>query len=346
MPASAKLNPLNFAIGGLILAGIAVGVLVVLMNDPSGDGGNRLPDAFDYSLEEYQKIDPALVKYRQTAEIPLEMQEPRGVAAGIDDKIYVVGKDGLAVFDPQGTEVKTVRLEGETQCVAVAGKDHSVPGRIYLGMKDHIQALDTVDGPAISWESLGEKANLTSLAVAEQDVFAADAGNRIVWRYDASGKLLGRIGGKDEARNIRGFVIPSPYFETAAAPDGLLRVVNPGAHKIEAFTFDGHLELSWGQRGLDVAAFCGCCNPAAMAILPDGRFVTGEKGIPRVKVYDAEGKFECVVVGPDVLAPNFSATTETREDMRLKPVDVAVDSKSRIIVLDPNAGKVRIFEKK
>jgi hypothetical protein len=83
-----------------------------------------------------------------------------------------------------------------------------------------------------------------------------------------------------------------------------------------------------------------------MAILPDGRFVTGEKGIPRVKIYGAEGKFECVVAGPEVLAPNFAATTETREDLKLKPVDLAVDSKSRIIVLDPNAGTVRIFEEK
>jgi hypothetical protein len=157
---------------------------------------------------------------------------------------------------------------------------------------------------------------------------------------------LGRIGQKDESRNIRGFIIPSPYFDVAVAPDGLLRVVNPGEHKIEAYTFDGHLEVSWGQRGLDVPAFCGCCNPAAMAILPDGRFVTGEKGIPRVKIYGPEGKFECVVVGPDILAPNFSATTETRDDLRLHPVDLAVDGKSRILVLDPNAGKLRIFEAK
>ena len=80
--------------------------------------------------------------------------------------------------------------------------------------------------------------------------------------------------------------------------------------------------------------------------LPDGRFVTGEKGIPRVKIYSPEGKFECVVVGPDVLSPNFSATTETRDDLRLHPVDLAVDGKSRIIVLDPNAAKVRVFERK
>jgi hypothetical protein len=339
-------KPMTFAACGLILVGIAVGVWVVMRNDPSGDRGNRLPAGFDYSLEEYQKIDPALIKYRQTAEIGITMKEPRGVAVGPEDKIYVIGDRSLVAMTPQGEMVKAVELGGEPHCVTVAGADHSDPGRIYIGMNDRVQVFDSLDSPAKTWESLGGRANLTSLATAEQDVFVADAGNRIVWHYDTGGKLLGKIGERDESRNIRGFVIPSPHFDLAVAPDGLLRVVNPGAHKIEAFTFDGHLEVSWGTRGLDVAAFCGCCNPAAMAILPDGRFVTGEKGIPRVKIYDAEGKFENVVAGPDVLAPNFSATTETREDLRLRPVDLAVDSKSRIIVLDPNAGKVRIFETK
>ena len=334
------------AVGGLILIGIVVCVLAVLRNDPSGDKGSGLPSEFDYSLEEYQKIDPALIKYRQVAEIALKMKEPRGVAVGLFDLIYVVGDRAILVLTSQGEIVKSFELDNEPHCVAVAGKDHAVPGRIYIGMKDRVVTFDALESLPKSWEPLDAKANLTSLATAEQDVFAADAGNRIVWHYDVNGKLLGRIGEKDETRNIRGFVIPSPYFDVAVAPDGLLRVVNPGAHKIEAFTFDGHLEVSWGKRGLDIAAFCGCCNPAAMAMLPDGKFVTGEKGIPRVKIYDPEGKFECVVVGPDILAPNFSATTETRDELRLHPVDLATDSKSRIIVLDPNAGKVRIFEEK
>ncbi len=140
--------------------------------------------------------------------------------------------------------------------------------------------------------------------------------------------------------------MPSPYFDVAVAPDGLLRVANPGTHRIEAFTFDGHLELSWGKRGMGIEAFCGCCNPSNIAILADGRVVTAEKGIPRVKVYSESGEFECVVVGPEILAPNRSATVETRDELRLHPVDLAVDSRSRILVLDPAAGSVRIFEHK
>ena len=55
------------------------------------------------------------------------------------------------------------------------------------------------------------------------------------------------IGARDPDRNIRGFVVPSPYFCVRMAPDGLLRVTNPGEHQIEAYTLDGDLETGVGQ---------------------------------------------------------------------------------------------------
>ena len=60
-------------------------------------------------------------------------------------------------------------------------------------------------------------------AVTETEVFAADAGNRVILRYDKSGKLLRRIGEKDKERNVAGFIIPSPFFDVEIARDGLLR---------------------------------------------------------------------------------------------------------------------------
>jgi hypothetical protein len=176
-------------------------------------------------------------------------------------------------------------------------------------------------------------------------VFVADAGNRIVLRYDPAGKLLGKIGKRDPGRHILGFVIPSPHFDLALTADGLLRVVNPGAHRIEAYTLDGDLEVFWGKHGEGIEGFCGCCNPANLAILPDGRFVTSEKGIPRVKIYAADGKFVGVVAGPETLAPTETILEETRPDHKLPVFDVAADSRGRVLVLDPLAMKVRIFEK-
>ena len=48
---------------------------------------------------------------------------------------------------------------------------------------------------------------LTGIAIAKNDVFVADAGNRVILRYDKSSKLIRRIGEKDKDRNIPGLII-------------------------------------------------------------------------------------------------------------------------------------------
>jgi hypothetical protein len=330
----------SVAIGVLIGTAIGVGVVVWMRIDPSGRRGNQLAEAFDYDLEQYAKIDPALIRYREQTTISPGIAEPRSVAVGPDDHIFVAGDKTIAVFDADGKSLKTIKLDQEPHCLAVSR------GPIYVGMRDHVEVYDAAGKRQSVWPSPGKRAVLTSIAVGDDDVFAADAGSLVVWHYDRNGKLLGQIGKRDPSRDIPGFVVPSPYFDVAIAPDGLLRVANPGMHKIEAFTFDGHLELSWGKRGLGIEAFCGCCNPSNFAIMADGRVVTAEKGIPRVKVYSPAGEFECVVVGADTLAPVPSMLTEGCGENTLHPVDLAVDSRNRILVLDPMAGCVRIFVRK
>jgi sugar lactone lactonase YvrE len=341
------ISRIGLLIGVIVALAIGVGVVAVVRIDWSGERGSGLPEAFDYDLEKYQKIDPELVHYEQNAEILVGMHEVRAVAVGPEDRIFVAGDRTIRSFAPDGKKLNELALEQEPFCLAVGNAEHKSPGRIYVGMRDHIEVFNADGTRESAWERPpGKRTVLTSIAAAEDDVFVADAGALVVWHYDLQGKLLGSIGKRDPERGIPGFVIPSPYFDVAVAPDGLLRVVNPGAHRIEAFTFDGHLEVSWGKRGLGIEAFCGCCNPSHIAIMADGRVVTAEKGISRVKVYSESGKFECVVVGPDVLAPNRLAAVETRDELRLHPVELAVDSRDRILVLDPAVGCVRIFEHK
>ena len=189
-----------------------------------------------------------------------------------------------------------------------------------------------------------------ALAVAASALFdgaivGADKKQNRVLAAFAIGEIA-QIGRRDKERSIPGLVIPSPYFDVVMAPDGLLRAVNPGAHRIEAYTVDGHREFFWGESGLQIERFCGCCNPANFTMTADGRYVTAEKGIPRVKVYSPDGYFQCVVVGPEVLAPTAAAVEETRAEHKLNAVDVAADSRGRVLVLDPAAGSVRVFEPK
>jgi len=208
-----------------------------------------------------------------------------------------------------------------------------------------VEVYDDQGKQLASWESLGDDAVLTSIAVSKNDVFVADAGNRIVLRYDTTGKLMNRIGGKDKERNIPGFVIPSPYFDLAVGRDGLLRAVNPGLHRIEAYTFDGDLEFFWGKFSSGVEGFCGCCNPINFAILEDDSFVTCEKGLARVKIYDPEGAFVGAVAGPEQLGVTAHICA-TPTQCQSGGFDVAVDAQGRIFILDTINNVMKIFTRK
>jgi 6-phosphogluconolactonase (cycloisomerase 2 family) len=112
-----------------------------------------------------------------------------------------------------------------------------------------------------------------------------------------------------------------------------LWVVNPGMHALENYTDEGELRGYWQHASMDIEGFTGCCNPAHVAVLEDGSFVTSEKGMVRVKVYNASGSLQSVVAPPSKFKDNGKAP------------DVAVDSKDHIYALDYDKNRIRIFEK-
>lgn len=332
----------------LVLAASVVGGVALLRTDRTGDGGSGLADRFDYDIAEHETIDPALVLFRETVQIPTGMREARAVAVGPEHRVYVAGDTAIHVFEASGALWAKIGLDGEPTCVAVGGAEHAFPGRIYAGVGRGIEVREADGKPVATLEVPGEKARLTSIALAEDDVFVANCAGRIVLRFDTAGELVGRIGERDPARGVPGFVIPSPFFDVAVRDD-VLWVVNPGARRLEAYSFDGRLDLYWGESSVDVQGFFGCCNPANFALLPDGSFVTAEKGLLRVKVYTQDGQFDCVVAGPEQLdspnGPNTGRQAEGRFDHEMKAVDVAADARGRVLILDPARASVRIFER-
>ena len=327
----------------IVCCAIVIGVAAVVLLDTTGKSGSGLGKEFLYDVEDLVKIDPNLITYKES-EKKIDTGFTQALAITIDSEgnLYVTGDKSIRKLSQNGEVLKEIQIGGESRCIAV-----SSDGRIYAGIKDHIEVYDN-DGKQIeSWESLGKNAILTSIAVNGSDVFAADAGNRIVIRYNKEGRIINHIGKKDKQRNIPGFVIPSPYFDLAVGKDGLLRVVNPGTHRIEAYTFDGDLEFWWGKSSAAVDGFSGCCNPINFAILEDESFVTCEKGLMRVKIYDAEGTFTSVVAGPEQLnKKKGSKICYLPAECQAGGFDIAVDSDGTIFVLDTIKNTVRIFTKK
>jgi hypothetical protein len=93
---------------------------------------------------------------------------------------------------------------------------------------------------------------------------------------------------------------------------------------------------------MGINGFCGCCNPIGFALLPDGKYATCEKGLPRVKVYSETGEFESVVAGVETFSENARACGPS--DCTAGGLDVAVDSQGRIYILDIVTGDVRVIK--
>jgi hypothetical protein len=294
---------------------------------------------FAYDVSHLQATDPKLIAYEEKARWKAAHADAKRIAVSADDTLYVCAGNYLTAHQPTGETKFEIATSEPTRCCAIA-----TDGSIFLALRNHLEVFDAKGVRKATWESAGKKAWFTGIAVGETDVFVTDAGNRVLLRYDKSGKLIRRIGVKDKDRNIPGFIVPSPFFDVELSRDGLLRVNNPGRHRMELYTVDGDFESSWGVTSMGIAGFCGCCNPINFALLPDGKYVTCEKGLPRVKIYSATGEFESVVAGVETFSENARACGPS--DCTAGGLDAAVDSQGRIYTLDLVTGDVRAMQRK
>jgi hypothetical protein len=326
---------------GIVIAGaLCAAVLSLTVLDFRKHRPDNLPSDYVYSIEDTEAIPEELKSYKKSAiQYDTGFVESRGIAVDSKGNLYVAGDKAVHIFNQQGQITQKVKLNNEPGALCV------YDNKIYVCLKNSVSVYDLNSGEFTDWDEENDKAFFTSIGVDKDNVFIADAGNRIVIRYDNSGRKINYIGAKDKERNIPGFVIPSPHFDIAIADDGLLRVVNPGRHNIEAYTYRGDLEFSWGHYSTDIEGFCGCCNPVSLSILSDGRFVTSEKGLTRIKIYDIEGKFESVVAGPDELLENADnyKLSEFPQNARETIFDLATMSEA-IYVLDSAKNRIMKFK--
>ena len=281
-----------------------------------------------YDLAAIKKTDTNSLIRAHIQWIKPSLSNLTALAVDRTDRIIVGSMSAIEILDREGKPVFQIGVSEPVRCLAA-----SPEGDIFAGLDDHVEVFDSTGVRKAVWKSPDPKTMLTSIAVSSSQVFVADCANRIVWRFTRAGAVIGKIGKKDQDQRKEGFVVPSAFFDVAVAADDSLWVVNPGMHRLEHFTAEGQYLGSWGHFSMDATGFCGCCNPSNMALTPKGEFITSEKHIVRVKQYDTKGQLKGVISG--------------QEDWPDKAVglDLAVDSKGRILVLDPTADVIRVYVK-
>lgn len=308
-----------------VLIALALAIVVIIGKDFVGKkDGKNIPNPYEYNIDEFRKVDSTLILYSEIKHFPVKINDWAGITVS-DSIIIVATANQLLKFDYSGKQIFNKELIDTASCVTVDENR-----QIWIGMRHYVVMYDQNGTFVKRWNSFGDRAVFTSLAVSGENVYVADAGNRIVYQCNSNGQILQKIGEQDEQKGIPEFVIPSPYFDVAIDADGFLWAANTGKHTFENFNKDGSLRTSWGVTSMRIEGFSGCCNPAHFAILDDNSFITSEKGIPRIKLYDQHGQFIGVVAPPAAF------------DGSLAP-DIVVDKQNRVLALDFTKQQIRIF---
>jgi hypothetical protein len=283
----------------------------------------------DDVIDSFNKVDPKLVIGKEDARLKTGFKELRGVAVGPDDRVYAAGDKAYVVLAMDGKTEAKVDLTQPPTCIAV-GPDSSV----YVGLRDHVEVFDAKGARTASWTAPGPLAWLTSIAVTEKEVFVADFGDKTVFRCDKAGKVLGQLGETGAQAGTGKYEIPSPYFDVSVDSSGTPWVAHTGRRLLESYKPDGATANVWGKSGPQIEKFSGCCNPSHFTMRKDGSFVTAEKGLVRIKIHAANGDLVGVVAGPKDFEKGIHG------------LDLAVDSKDRVLVADPGTSTVRIYSLK
>ncbi len=176
------------------------------------------------------------------------------------------------------------------------------------------------------WGPYDDGSLITSVSANKNYVAVADAGNKIVFIIKKDGEVFSMVGHFGEKLHI-----PSPYFDVALTDDNRLLMANTGYYRIETRSLEGKILSSFGTSGMKPEGFCGCCNPAHFALIPQG-LITAEKGVNRIKILDFSGNFMELVSSVN----NFTAS---------EPLDVASADGKTIYCANPADSKLYVFNR-
>ncbi len=247
----------------------------------------------------------------------------RAIAVDSKDWVYAAGDSEVKVFDPEGRFQR--RWFTSQPGFSLLVQD----GTVYVGQEGQLEFFDPSGHLLNTWQDPERLGRVTALGLQANSILIADAKDRCIRRFDRQGGWRNDIG-KDN--RMKGFKIPNGTLDFAIDSGGTIHACNPGKHRVERYTPEGELLGHIGRfDGRNPEGFPGCCNPTNLTVSDQGWVYVTEKAGPRAKVYDGEGRL-LSVIATDVFDPNC------------KNMDLAVDSRNRVLVADTIQLNIHVFE--
>ncbi len=242
------------------------------------------------------------------------------VAVATSGNVYIGGSSYVKALTGEFEEQWSLGTEDTINALAVSGDT------VFAATSETLLLVSSSGKLIGEWGPWESGSMITSVSVSGGYLAIADAGTRRVFVIGRKGEVIAMMGQSGDE-----FVIPSPYFDVSLA-DGQLYIANTGNHRVEKWTTGGKRTGMFGVAGTAPDAFCGCCNPAHLAAIPQG-FVTAEKGINRIKILDRDGRF-------------VEFISSVNDFVKSQPLDVASSDGKKIYAANTADSKLYLFVRK
>jgi hypothetical protein len=276
------------------------------------------PSGTDQIMSTKIPPDSLQEKWRISDELAVRDGSLKAVAVSPAGNIYIGGESFVACYDKDLRQLWSLKTEFPVTALSNCGDT------IYASTLDLILVIGRDGKLRDEWGPFEDNSFITSVSSNKSNIAYADAGNKMIVVLDRHGKVIKIIGQGDGQ-----FILPSPYFDVAMSETNDLFIANTGHRRIETRTIEGKLISMFGEPGMAPEAFCGCCNPAHFALIPQG-FVTAEKGINRIKIIGKTGDFIEYVSSKNKFLPSI-------------PLDIASADGKSIYAANPADSKLYKF---
>lgn len=259
-------------------------------------------------------------RWRTEKELAITDGQLLSVAVSGNGNLYLGGKSFLACYNNSLDLLWRIEMPDKITAVSVCGDT------VYAASENIIHLVNNEGEIITEWGPYESRSLITSISATGKNIGFADSGNKRIFILDKTGEVVSMAGHSGNK-----FVIPSPYFDVALSDDGFFYAANTGYRRIETWTLEGLKKGQFGEAGTAPEAFCGCCNPAHFALIPQG-FVTAEKGINRIKILDHQGAFVEYVSSRNTFTPSV-------------PLDIASADGKTIYAANPDDSKLYVFKR-
>jgi len=162
----------------LALIFLAVAIVALIGKDFVGKkAGKTIENPYAYNIDEYRKVDSSQVLFIEKHSFPVRADLWAGIAC-VDSAIVIANATELQMYNYSGRLISETQLIDSATCISIA-KDKS----FWIGMTRFVAHYDRAGQLISKFDAVSGNAIFTSIVLSGENIYVADAGNRIVHNY-------------------------------------------------------------------------------------------------------------------------------------------------------------------